>query len=118
MIVWREFHLLILLIHMNLRCDRIKFKLLASAILCGVLFACTGNAPVQEMSNARQTLQTAKTARADLYAQDKYSRAKGFLDEAANHLNSGDFNQARQLALKATLEAKQAHLDAINGHKK
>lgn len=95
-----------------------SFKIIISATLCIVLSACMGLAPVQEMSNARQTLQTAKAARADIYAQDKYSRAKDFLDEAANQLNSGDFYQARTLALKATHEAKRAHLDAINHQKK
>lgn len=77
-----------------------------------------GLAPVQEMSNARQTLQVAKEARADIYAQDKYARAQDFLDKAANQLNSGDFYKARKLALQATHEAKQAHLDALNHHKK
>jgi len=96
----------------------LKFKLTFSALLCLLIPACMATAPVQEMSNARQTLQTAKTARADLYAQDKYSRAKAYLDEAANQLNAGDFSQARELALQATQEAKQAHLDAINSHRK
>jgi len=88
------------------------------AFLVVILPACMAVAPVQEMSNARQTLQTAKASRADIYAQTKYNRAKEFLDEAANQLNSGDFYQARKLALEATQEAKQAHLDAINHQKK
>lgn len=96
----------------------IKFKIIILVVLSTILFACMGVAPVQEMSNARQTLQTAKAARADVYARDKYSRAQDFLDEAANQLNSGDFFQARQLAVQATHEAKQAHLDAINHQKK
>ncbi len=75
-------------------------------------------APVQEMSNARQTLKVAKAARADVLAQDKYLKAKDFLDQAANKLNSGDFTKARQLAVQATHEAKQAHLDALNHQKK
>lgn len=96
---------------------RRKFKIIISVILFFPLSACTTIAPVQEMSNARQTLQTAKAVRADIYAQGKYSRAKEFLDEAANQLNSGDFKHARTLALQATYEAKQAHLDAINYQK-
>lgn len=93
-------------------------KIIILVTLPTMLLACAGVAPVQEMSNARQTLQTAKAAQADIYAQDKYSRAQGFLNAAANQLNSGDFYQARQLALQATHEAKQAQLDAINHYKK
>jgi len=103
---------------MNSLCARNKLKIIILATLSSILFGCTGIAPVQEMSNARQTLQTAKAARAEIYAQDKYRRAQGFLDEAANQLNSGDFYQAKRLALQATHEAKQAHLDAMNHHKK
>lgn len=83
-----------------------------------LLSACTGLAPVQEMSNARQTLQVAKAARADIFAQDQYNRAQDFLNQAANRLNSGDFSEARQLALQATHEAKQAHLAALSHQKR
>lgn len=96
----------------------VKLKIFLFVTAVPLLSACMGIAPVQEMSNARQTLQTAKAARADVYAQDKYTRAQDFLDEAANQLNSGDFYQARKLALQATHEAKQAHLDALNYQKK
>lgn len=83
-----------------------------------LLVACMGVAPVQEMSNARQTLQVAREAKADIYAQDQFIRAQDFLDEAANQLNSGDFYQARKLAVQAAHEAKQAHLAALNHQKK
>ena len=96
----------------------VKLKIILPVILIPSISACMGVAPVQEMSNARQTLQTAKAARADVFAQDKYTRAQDFLDEAANQLNSGDFYQARKLAVQATHEAKQAHLDALNYQKK
>lgn len=82
-----------------------------------VLTACAGTAPVQEMSNARQTLQVAKDARADVYARDKYIRARDYLDRATNHLNSGEFSEARWLAVQAASTAKQAHLDALGRHK-
>ena len=79
--------------------------------------ACATALPAQEMSNARQTLKTAQDAGALTYAKDMYIRAKGFLDEAANYLNSGDFYNARLMALQATEEAKEAHLVAVNRKK-
>ena len=88
------------------------------ACLSGLMSACGTMLPAQEMSNARQTLQTAKSAGAEIYATDIYSRAQVTLDTAANHLNSGNFYQARQLALQATEEAKQAHMVALNNRKK
>ena len=102
----------------NLIMTMLKLKILLFVNFIALLSACMGIAPVQEMSNARQTLQTAKAAKADVYAQDKFARAQDFLEAAANQLNSGDFYQARKLALQATHEAKQAHLAALNYQKK
>jgi len=97
--------------------DRKKLIIIAVIALSGAISACTGMAPVQEMSNARQTLMTAKAVRADVYARDAYGRAKGFLDAAAIELNSGDYYRARELAVLAAHEAKQARLDAISHQK-
>lgn len=79
--------------------------------------ACASVLPAQEMSNARQTLQTAKAAGAEKYATKTYKIAKDTLDKAANYLNSGDFYNARLLALKAAEHAKKAHLAALNRQK-
>ena len=79
--------------------------------------ACASVLPAQEMSNARQTLHTAKAAGAEKYASVTYKMAKDILEKAANHLNSGDFYNARLLALKATEHAKKAHLVALNKQK-
>jgi uncharacterized protein HemY len=96
-------------------------KNIASYIVCCfmlVVSACTSIAPVQEMSNARQTLRLAKVTKAEIYAQEKYSKAQEYLDQAVNQLNSGDFTEARRLALQATQVAKQAHLVALTQQKK
>ena len=83
-----------------------------------VLSACSGFAPVQELSNARQTLRLAKVAKAEIYATESYLRAQEILEQAVNQLNSGDYGKARELALQATHEAKQAHLLAMNHQKR
>lgn len=82
------------------------------------MMACTSVAPVQEMSNARQTLMLAQQAKAEVYARKKYIKAQEMLDQAVTELNSGDFQAARKLALQATQEAKQAQILALNLGKK
>jgi len=93
----------------------VKSIFLAALLL---ISSCASLAPVQEMSNARQTLRLAKVAKAEIYAQDQYLRAQESLDQAVNQLNSGDYHEARRLALQAANEAKQAHLLALNHQKK
>jgi len=80
--------------------------------------ACASQAPVQEMSNARQTLNLARLANAQKYAQKKYIKAQEILDMAVTELNSGDFTEARRLALQAAQAARQAQLIALNQQKK
>jgi len=82
------------------------------------LAACAVPAPVQEMSNARQSLQAARAARAEVYAAKKYERASQLMEEAARQLDSGDYIQARDLALEVKLLATRARQKAINKQKK
>lgn len=82
------------------------------------LTACAVPAPVQEMSNARQSLQAAQEARAQVYAPGKFSKARQLLDYAARELENGDYIQAKGFALEAKMEATQARQAAINLQKK
>ncbi|MDH5407488.1 MAG: DUF4398 domain-containing protein [Gammaproteobacteria bacterium] len=82
------------------------------------LAACAVPAPVQEMSNARQSLQAAKAARAEVYANQKYQQASKVMQEATRQLESGDYLQARDLALEAKQLATSARQQALNKYKK
>ena len=75
--------------------------------LAAVLFACAG-APVQEMSNARQTLAAAEQAQAGKSAPKDMENARRYLDEAQAALDAGDYSTAREDALKARQEALKA----------
>ncbi|MFI4921660.1 MAG: DUF4398 domain-containing protein [Gammaproteobacteria bacterium] len=82
-------------------------RLLAVASAAVVLFACAG-APVQEMSNARQSLAAAQQAQADKSAPVDMESARHYLDAAQAALDAGDYSTAREDALKAQQAALKA----------
>ncbi|MGD8941061.1 MAG: DUF4398 domain-containing protein [Gammaproteobacteria bacterium] len=65
-------------------------------------------APVQEMSDARQAIQAAKSVGADEFSQSNLVEAKKLLKKAEHALHSGEYKQARVNALAAKEEAMQA----------
>ena len=74
------------------------------------LSACTTIAPVQEMSNARQSIKAAKDANAENLAANILSEAQQRLKSAMRELDAGEYERARVLALEAkhlALKAKQ-----------
>jgi hypothetical protein len=83
-------------------------RLIAVASFAAALAACAG-APVQEMSNARQTLAAAVQAQAQKSAPADMENARRYLDAAQAALDAGDYSTAREDALKA----RQAALKAL-----
>lgn len=81
-----------------------------------VLFAtaCASSAPVQEMSNARQTIQAARDAGADLHAPELLAIAEKLLDKAARKLQVGEYDVARNFAVEAQQQAMLARQKALN----
>lgn len=94
-------------------------RLLAVASLGFLLFACAG-APVQEMSNARQSLAAAQQAEAEKHAPVDMENARHYLDAAQAALDAGDYSTAREDALKARQAALKALLISqgqdVSGH--
>lgn len=77
------------------------------------LGGCSLIPPVQEMSNARQSLQAAKTAGAETHDSERFSKAKQLLDLASKKMDSGDYAEARNLAIEARSIAIKARQVAI-----
>ena len=79
-------------------------RLLAAIAMATALYACAG-APVQEMSNARQTLAAAEQAQSQAEtgkaSPQDLANARRFLDAAQAALDAGDYSTAREDALKA-----------------
>ena len=93
--------------------ERLHKRLLSAvnlAILVLFISACAVTAPVQEMSNARQSIKAAKDANAEKLATNVLSEAKQRLRSAMRELDAGEYERARILALEAkhlALKARQ-----------
>ena len=79
------------------------------------LGACTTIAPVQEMSNARQSISAAKDANAANLATNVLSEAEQRLRSAMRELDAGEYERARILALEAKHLALKARQLSISG---
>jgi len=86
------------------------FKILNIILFTLALGACATIAPVQEMSNARQSIKAAKDANAENLANNILSEAMQRLRSAMRELDEGEYEKARILALESkhlALKAKQ-----------
>lgn len=88
----------------------------ASAVvgLSILLSACATKVPIQEMSNARQTLRAAHQVKAQHYAPELFDKAENLLKAAENELSEGEYAQARAYAVAAKQEAIRARQKAIS----
>jgi hypothetical protein len=73
-----------------------------------IFFAACSTAPVQEMSDARQAIQAAKSVGVDENSQSNLMQAKQLLEKAERALHIGEYKEARTNALAAKEEAFQA----------
>lgn len=90
-------------------------KLLPLIILLAGLSAACASIPSQEMSDARQAVQAAHEANADVLAPEPLNDAQKLLDEARDALSLGNYSEARANALRAkeaAIRAREQALDA------
>jgi len=78
------------------------------------LTACAVSAPVQEMSNARQSIGAAKDAGAGNLAASLLSEAQQRLRSATRELDAGEYERARLLALESIHLALKARQLAVS----
>ena len=92
------------------RIQKRLFSAVNLVVLVSVISACAITAPVQEMSNARQSIKAAKDANAEKLAANVLSEAQQRLRSAMRELDAGEYERARILALEAkhlALKARQ-----------
>jgi hypothetical protein len=77
-------------------------------VACMLIVTACATAPVQEMSDARQAIQVAKSVGVDEHSQSNLVQAKKFLKKAEQALHIGKYKKARVNALAAKEEAFQA----------
>jgi len=87
---------------------------IAGGLLLILVVAC-GSAPVQEMSEARQAIESARVAGAEQHAPEQYERARTLLKTAEHMLNERHFRKARESAASARDEAIRAREAAQTG---
>ncbi len=90
------------------RIQKRLFSTVSLVILASVISACAVTAPVQEMSNARQSIKAAKDANAEKLATNVLSEAQQRLRSAMRELDAGEYERARILALEAKYLALKA----------
>lgn len=78
------------------------------------IVACAMSAPVQEMSNARQSIGAAKEAGAASLAESLLAEAQQRLRSATKELDAGEYERARLLALESIHLALKARQLAIS----
>lgn len=77
-----------------------------------MLSACA-SAPVQEMSDARQAIQSAEEAGAEQVSPQQFRSAQQLLEQAQQWLQRGVYTNAKQFALDARDEAIRAREIAL-----
>ena len=87
------------------------------ALLLIFVTGCSVTAPVQEMSNARQSIEAAREANAEKLASNLLIEANKRLNSAMRELDAGEYERARILALEAKHLAFKARQLAV-GNKK
>jgi len=80
-------------------------------IAAALIGGCAG-VPVQEMSDARQTIQAAEAAGAVERAPGLHAEARRLLREAERALEAGHYRRARRLAVRAREVAAEARAAA------
>jgi len=99
------------------RIQKRLFSTVNLVILASVISACAVTAPVQEMSNARQSIKAAKDADAEKLATNVLSEAQQRLRSAMRELDAGEYEKARILALEAKHLALKARQLSENNRK-
>ena len=78
-------------------------------LVFGLLAACVA-APVQEMSDARQAIESAKAVGADDYTNTAMREASLLLEQAQSALESHRYRDARRMATEAKSKAISARI--------
>lgn len=90
-----------------------QFPTLISSFILLLLTSCATTAPVQEMSNARQSIQAAVEAGAETHAPAVLSQARNLLEDASRELEAGNYLLARDYAVQAKQFALQARQTSL-----
>lgn len=80
---------------------------------CSTSPAGSGEAPVQEMSDARQAIAAARVAGSPHYTPERFREAQALMEQAMLSLYQGEYRKARHAALSARARAIAARKAAL-----
>ena len=89
------------------------FPTLISSLFLLLLTSCAVIPPFQEMSNARQTIQAAVDAGAEIHAPAVLAQARKLLDDASREMEAGNNILARDYAVQAKQLATEARQTSL-----
>ena len=99
---------------MKSNCSSLKLKPYNwTILLLAYLLGGCAAAPIQEMSDARQSIQAARAAAADLYAPMLFSGSEDQLDKAEQSLARHSYGSAKEQAVAAKEQAVSARNVAV-----
>ncbi|MDM8560359.1 DUF4398 domain-containing protein [Candidatus Parabeggiatoa sp. HSG14] len=87
---------------------RVYQSLCFCVLIITIIVGCS-RVPMQEMSDARQAIKAARDVEAEHYVPSFWAKAKRDLKQAQQHLEVGQFNQARSVAELAKKQAVHAY---------
>jgi len=90
-----------------------QFPTLISSLILLLLTSCATTPPVQEMSNARQSIQAAVDVGAEIHAPAVLAQARNLLEDASRELEAGNYPLARDYAVQAKQLAIQARQTSL-----
>lgn len=99
----------------NRLCFKMSMKKPTRMVLLTLVLAGCATAPVQEMSDARQAIRSAEAVGAAQRSPENLGTAQRLLSKAQTSLETGAYDEARQLALEARNQAIQARERATHG---
>jgi len=79
-----------------------------SAVTLTLSVGCSINPPMQEMSDARQSVEAAQTIGAEHHAPEAMTSAQTLLSQAESDMQTGDYEEAHKDAVAAREAARQA----------
>jgi len=99
---------------MSVQTVKNRFLFITLSVLVFLTSSCALTPPVQEMSNARQTISAAHEVKAEVYAPDYIMEAERFMKQASEAMEQGDYLTARDYAVEAQQYAIKARQRAVS----
>jgi nucleoid-associated protein YgaU len=84
-----------------------------AVLIASTIFYCGDPIPVEEMGNAKFEITKAANVKADVYAKEKYEKARATLFESHDMVSKNKLKEAKEKAIEAQSLAMEAYNQAV-----